>query len=324
MMPTADAPRFTVFTPTYNRARTLPGVYESLMSQTRREFEWLIVDDGSTDDTRALVEDWRTRSETFFPVRCAHQEHGHKKKAHNAAILLARGDYIVILDSDDRCVPEALERFAFHLDSISPELRPRYLGVAALCRAPDGRIIGDRFPGATFFDSNTLELEFRHKVRGEKWAALRTDALREYPFPEEIPGYLPEGIIWSRISRRYLIRCVNEPLRIYCEEECSAGGRAAPRIMSTRDPAANAAGHFFWKHQVLSEDIDYFTCAPGRFCLDAARLVRFYLHLPPRLRGKLLPSSTLGRFLVVLMYPVGAAWRWFDRIRSFAARSVRQ
>ncbi|MDP5238381.1 glycosyltransferase family A protein [Uliginosibacterium sp. 31-16] len=93
---------FTVFTPTYNRAAVL---YDSLCAQTCRDFEWLIVDDGSTDDTRELVARWQ--SEAGFSIHYVWQKNGHKKTAMNRGAAEARGELFLTLDSDDACLPDA-------------------------------------------------------------------------------------------------------------------------------------------------------------------------------------------------------------------------
>ena len=105
---------FTVFTPTFNRAHTLPRVWKSLLQQTFKDFEWIIVDDGSRDNTRDLVSTFRQRSE--FPVRYLWQQHAHKKAAYNFAVREARGILFLGFDSDDECVPTALRAILVALE----------------------------------------------------------------------------------------------------------------------------------------------------------------------------------------------------------------
>src|SRR5437764_8622953 len=110
------APLFTVFTPTYNRAHTIKRVFDSLSAQTLREFEWLVVDDGSTDKTSELIAAWAKAVD--FPIRYFRQEHSGKHIAYNLAVRAARGQFFLTLDSDDGCVPHALERIAYHWNMI--------------------------------------------------------------------------------------------------------------------------------------------------------------------------------------------------------------
>lgn len=306
-----NSPLFTVFTPTYNRVQVLHRVYQSLMKQTFHDFEWLIVDDGSTDGTKELINGWQKDSATWFPIRYVYQENQHKKVAHNHGVREARGTLFLPFDSDDYCVPEALEKFALHWFAIPEEERDKFAGVAALCADENGAIVGDRFPCDKWIDSDSLEIRYRYAVSGEKWGFNRTDVLRQFPFPEEIPGHVPEGVVWSRIARLYKTRFVNEPLRIYCQDETGNVQQI------TKDGAArNAAGHLFWKYKILSDDIVYFRYKPMSFILDAARLTRFYLHCPKNHRSKYLPDSTLGKMLTILMLPAGTFWWLYDSLRK--------
>lgn len=209
---------FTVFTPAYNRAHTIGRVFESLKAQTFRDFEWLIVDDGSDDGTGDLVGSWI--SDAGFPIRYIRKANGGKHTALNTGIDKARGELFLTLDSDDACVPEALERFAFHWNEIEPGERENYSAVTALCMRPDGTLEGKEFPASPFI-SNTFEVHNRYHISGEKWGFQRTDVLRRCRFPE-FPGerFLPEGVVWNRIARAgYLTRYINERLRIYYPEQ---------------------------------------------------------------------------------------------------------
>ena len=112
--------QFTIFTPTYNRAHTLPRVYESLLAQTFRDFEWLIVDDGSSDDTRELIGTWRQDGK--ISIQYHYQENQGKHFAHNLALQHARGNLFTVLDSDDECLPGALDLFASQWDEIQKRM----------------------------------------------------------------------------------------------------------------------------------------------------------------------------------------------------------
>jgi GT2 family glycosyltransferase len=108
-------PLFTVFTPTYNRAHTIGRVYESLRAQTFRDLEWLVVDDGSKDNTREVVEGFAR--EAGFPIRYVYKENGGKHTARNLAVKHASGELFLVLDSDDSCVARpwsASPSLAFH------------------------------------------------------------------------------------------------------------------------------------------------------------------------------------------------------------------
>jgi len=207
---------FTVFTPTYNRSDLLGRAYESLCLQSFRDFEWLIVDDGSTDDTGGRVEAWQCSAP--FPIRYFHQRNGGKHRAHNVAVKQAAGELFAVLDSDDTLVPQAIERLLFHWSSIPDSDRRSFSGVTCLCIDERGELVGQVFPSPVF-DCRHYELETVFAVTGEKWGCHRTAVLRQFEFPE-VPGetYCPEGVVWNRVASQYIVRHVNEPLRVYHTE----------------------------------------------------------------------------------------------------------
>lgn len=205
--------KFTVFTPTYNRAYTLHRVYESLLDQTIKDFEWLIIDDGSTDCTCNLVAHYQKCVGSAFPIRY----HGlrpnrGKHIAHNRALKEAQGEFLLVADSDDWIVPNALERMDHHWSRLP--VKTDYCGVAGLCADRNGNIIGDKYPEAATH-STLRERQYVHKVRGEKWGSMRMDICRRYPFPDDIDGFVPEGLVWLDIAKKYKDYCVNEVWRIY-------------------------------------------------------------------------------------------------------------
>jgi glycosyltransferase involved in cell wall biosynthesis len=204
---------FTVFTPTYNRANTLPRVYESLKSQTFRDFEWLIVDDGSSDNTSEIIAKWQTEAD--FSVRYIYQPNRGKPAAFNRGVQEAAGELFLTLDSDDSCLPQALERLKYHWDDIPPERRKRFSAVTALCRDQYGRLSGTKFP-KDVMDSDSVEMFLNRKIQGEKWGFQRTEALREFPFPHLAEQkFVPESVVWMALSRKYKTRFVNEILRTW-------------------------------------------------------------------------------------------------------------
>jgi glycosyltransferase involved in cell wall biosynthesis len=294
----SDDHTFTVFTPAYNRAHTLHRVYESLAHQTFRDFEWLIVDDGSTDQTAALVRAWQGIAP--FPIRYYLQANRGKHVAFNRGVREARGTLFLTLDSDDACVPTALERLLWHWQSILEEERAGFSGVTALCVDENGQLVGRRFP-RDVMDSDSLEMRYRFKVTCEKWGFHRTDVLRQYAFPEDVPGrYVPESIVWCQVARRYKTRFVNETLRIYYTDQ--------PSLMRSGTPGRAVAGARLAQLATLNTDLDYFKYAPLEFCRAAARYVRFSLHTGASLGEQWRQiTNAAGRTLWLLALPVGLA-----------------
>jgi len=209
-----QAPRFTVFTPTYNRAHTLLRPYQSLCAQQFRDFEWLIVDDGSTDGTPDLVAEWIVDAK--LRIHYVRQENGGKHRAFNRGVRLAKGELFVPLDSDDWCTPEALARFDFHWQNIPDAEKNRFSGIGCLCCNENGELVGSRFSESPL-DASLLSVLCAGLV-GEKWGCHRTEVLRRFPFPE-FPGerFVPEALVWNRIALEYQMRFVNEGLRVYAD-----------------------------------------------------------------------------------------------------------
>lgn len=259
-------PLFTVYTPTYNRAHTLPRVYESLKAQTCRDFEWLVVDDGSTDNTAELMAQYE--AEATFPVRYLLQPHRGAHHVHNVSLRESHGELWLKLDSDDGCVPDALERLQQQWNNIPTSERPAYSGVTGLCVDQDGQLVGARFPQDPL-DCSAAELEYRYKVRGEKWGFLRLDVLRQFPYPEDVEGnFIPESYIWCQVSQEYKTRHVNEVLRIYWMD-------APSLVHGRRSPRTNAAGHRLMFQTVLNLESHWFAEAPIRLLRAAIQYARF-------------------------------------------------
>ncbi len=303
-----SAPLFTVYTPTYNRAHTLHRCYESMKAQTFRDFEWLIVDDGSTDGTAELVAGWQ--AEGLLPIRYEPRPHGGAHRVHNYCLGAAEGQLFVKLDSDDGCLPQALERLHFHWQSIPESTRASFSGVTGLCQNQDGDLVGTRFPIEPL-DCTAAELEYVHHVRGEKWGCLRLDVLRQFPFPDDCAGnFIPESYVWSQISQHYKTRHVNEPLRIYWMD--------APSLVHGRsDPATNADGHRRMFGMVLNLEAKYAAAAPWRLLRAAVQFTRFSLlfHAGFTQQWQGL-RPILPRLLWLLGLPLGCALFLRDQMRK--------
>ena len=262
-------PLFTVFTPAYNRAHTLHRVWESLKAQTERDFEWLVVDDGSTDNTAELVAQYQREAD--FPVRYLQEPHRGAWAVHNVSLRESKGELWTKLDSDDGCVPTALERLKHHWLAIPADQRERYSGVTGLCEDQDGALVGNRFP-LDPLDCSAAELEYLHKVRGEKWGCLRLDVVRRFPYPEDLSGHhIPESYVWCQISQEHITRHVNEVLRIYWTD--------TPSLMRGKpNPKVNAQGHRLWCRVVLDLEHAWFFTAPLRLLRAAVNYTRFSFH----------------------------------------------
>lgn len=193
----------TVFTPAYNRANTLVRLYESLCKQTCIDFEWLIVDDGSSDDTSELITNYELQI-TSFSIRYFKQENGGKHRAINRGVAEAKGELFFIVDSDDWLAADAVEWIVNSYAQIKD--KADFAGISGLRIHPDGTKIGG---GEDFgiIDADAIEVRTRFHVKGDLAEIYRTEILRQYPFPD-FPGekFCSEGLIWGRIAQKYKLR----------------------------------------------------------------------------------------------------------------------
>ena len=191
--------RLTVFTPTYNRKDLLTRVYESLLEQTVKDFEWLIVDDGSTDDTKAEVEKWI--GEARIPIRYHYRENGGKMRAHNTGVALSETELFVCLDSDDRFTKTAVEELLTAYDAAKEKEKDgiKVGGVVAHKGKSEDELFGAKdFPAV---DTSTLYSLYLKGFTGETTLMYETAVLARFPFPE-IDGekYVPEDYIYDKID----------------------------------------------------------------------------------------------------------------------------
>jgi len=197
----------TLFTSTYNRVGLLKRLYESIKKQNYNSFEWVIVDDGSTDNTKSIVEVWIKESD--FDIRYYYQENSGKGIAINRGVEKARGKLFFIIDSDDWLADNALIDIWQTWQSISEEQKPFFAGVCGLCSYRNDRIVGTKYP-LNIIDSDSIEIRTFYDVKGDKCEVFRTEILKQFPFPEGMGKFTPEGLVWNRIAQKYKMRYVNK------------------------------------------------------------------------------------------------------------------
>lgn len=229
-------PFITILTPTYNRASLLPRLFESLLRQTNKDFEWIVVDDGSTDDTREVVANLKEKCGGAFPMGYVYKANGGKHMAINIGAERARGELLFIADSDDLLTDDALEIVANSWHDISDD--KSFAGIAGLDITMDTReVIGSGLP-QEHIDCNAIDIRYRHHVTGDMKEVFRTEVLREFPFPEFAgERFCPEQLVWFRMARRYRLRYINKP--IYIADYQPDGITAGITRARMRNPSAS-------------------------------------------------------------------------------------
>ncbi|MDY3002440.1 MAG: glycosyltransferase family A protein [Romboutsia timonensis] len=208
----------TVFTPAYNRAYTLHKCYESLQKQTSKDFTWLIIDDGSTDNTKELVDSWI--SENKIEIRYKYQENQGMHGAHNTAYELIDTELNVCIDSDDYMPEDAVENIvSFWKENKREDLA----GIAGLDIYESGEIIGDKLP-ENIKESTYWDIYHKYKVKGDKKLVYRSDLTRKYPYPVfEGEKYVGLGYKYAKLDDNYKLLFLNKPLCVveYMEDGSS-------------------------------------------------------------------------------------------------------
>lgn len=201
----------TVFTPTYNRAYILGDLYHSLQRQTCMDFEWLIVDDGSADDTKALVASWQGE-ENPFPIRYIYQENGGKCRAINRGLKEADGRLFFTVDSDDYLTDDAIEK-VIHWDGELPR-DGHFCGYVGNRGITPTQTPNRLFPGG-YLDGTALDRY--DQVDGERAFVFYTEIHRKYLYPE-FPGekFLTEAVTWDLMAHDgYKMRFYNDIIWIW-------------------------------------------------------------------------------------------------------------
>lgn len=287
----------TVFTPAYNRAHTLPRTYESLCRQDCKDFVWLVVDDGSSDNTAALVRSWQEQ-ENGFEIRYLYQENGGMHTAHNAAYEVIDTELNVCIDSDDCLADGAVKKI---LDKWCSVKDLGYAGIIGLDADLDGKLIGKGFPDG--LAETTLTGYYAAGGSGDKKLVYRTDVIKQYP-PYPVFGgekYVALAYKYRLIDQDYKLAVLDEVL---CNVEYQPDGSSGTMW---KQYLRNPKGFAFWrkvcmqypesKKRLLVDCIHY--CSSSQIAHN-----RNYIQESPR------------KLLTVLCTPVGWAFTAYIRRKA--------
>ena len=208
----------TVFTPTYNRAYILNQCYESLVRQSCKDFIWLIIDDGSTDNTKELVEEWM-KNDNKFEIRYHYKKNGGMHTGHNAAYELIDTELNVCIDSDDFMPDNAVELIVNFWREYGSD---KYSGIVALDIYKNGEVIGCKLPDKK---STTLSGFYDNGGQGDKKLIYRTEVINKYPSYPEFKGekFVPLDYKYLLVDQDYELLIMNEAVCVveYMEDGSS-------------------------------------------------------------------------------------------------------
>lgn len=231
-------PLITVFTPAYNRAHTIGRTYESLRAQDCKDFVWLVVDDGSTDNTAQLVREWQKR-DNGFEIRYVYKENGGMHTAHNVAYEHIDTELNVCIDSDDKLAPGAIQTI---IDQWGQVKDRGYAGMIGLdADMATGQIVGCGFPES--MTETTVIGYYTQGGKGDKKLVYRTDIIRQYPIYPVFEGekYVSLAYKYRLIDQDYKMAVLNEVL---CEVEYQMDGSS---MNMYRQYLKNPKGFAFWR-----------------------------------------------------------------------------
>lgn len=235
--------KFTIFTPCYNGAHTIHRVFKSVETQTFYDFEWIIVNDGSTDDSHNIIQELIAKSPIKDKIIYKTQENSGKHITWNRVIKIAKGEWFIPADCDDSFIPETL---AFFNDKLESNANVKLSGINVCCFNPDnGERIGSMYPHNGIL-SNNIELDYKYNIEGEHWGCINKELLASIPFPEVKGHFFGENYLWYSITKKgYMVACYNDMLRGYYFEANSLCNNKEYR----RDPDKIYMGMYlaFWK-----------------------------------------------------------------------------
>ncbi|MEO6488844.1 MAG: glycosyltransferase family 2 protein [Ferruginibacter sp.] len=290
-------PLISVFTPTYNRAGKLHRVFDSLTKQTFKNFEWVIVDDGSKDDTKQLIDKF-IEQQPFFSIQYSYQENSGKAIAINSGVKMALGEWFYIADSDDALIPQALEILMDAWKVIPESEKNSYSGIVACCKDQFGKRISNEVPGGVY-NGNWRDLFYKQRFRREATNINKLKCLKEFPFPDQFKGiYIAEAITWRRMSDKYKIRLISDEVRIYFMENSTDS-----IIYRHKKYIHKALSSCVEIKDALDKDLSYFFYFPSYFMKMALLYHAYRPFLKGWSRSVVKLNKNAGIFAAIFMIP---------------------
>lgn len=230
----------TIFTPAYNRAYTLHKCYESLKRQISKDFKWLVIDDGSTDNTKELVYKWK--EEADFEITYIYKNNGGMHTAHNTAYENIDTELNVCIDSDDYMTDDAVYIIVKEWERVKSN---KLAGLGALNVFESGEVIGTQFPEG-LHSSKYFDIYNKYGVRGDKKFIYRTELTRKFPYPEyEGEKYIGLDYKYKKLDEKYELALIN---KVVCVVEYMEDGSSKNMLRQYRN---NPKGWCFFRLENL-------------------------------------------------------------------------
>lgn len=284
----------TILTPTYNRGYILHQAYQSLLLQKNKDFEWLIIDDGSTDNTKEVVREFV--KENKITIRYYLKKNGGKHTAVNEGVKKAKGEYILILDSDDLLTKDATEKIKKYCKKY--ENNEKLACLSFLRVRPDKKTIGKVYEGTEII-SNNIDFRYNKGIMGDMAEVYRTSILKKYPFPVfDNERFLSEAIVWNKIAFEYDTVYINEGIYI-CEYLEDGLSKSSLKVRYNNPVGALENAKLFMNYRFnlmirLKNAILY-----DGFSLIAKRKVGYIV------------QESGHKFLSILFYPAGILFKFW-------------
>lgn len=275
----------TIFTPTHNRAYILETLYDSLTRQTKKDFEWVIVDDGSVDGTEKMVKSWMNEKKVLIVYK--KQKNQGKHVAINEGVKLARGELFFIVDSDDYLTDDAIEKISYHWRKYGHG-KKNVSGILSYRKFHSGKIVGKCLPENVRY-CTLRESQRKYGATGDKVVIYRTNILKKYPFPQfENERFLGESYVFNQIDDNYTMTVMHDAIYWFAYQKDGLS-------QNFRELYRNNPNGFYL---LFEQDFKYQNNILGRIKCGA--------HLDSlSLRLKKIPFKNPGKGYRIMAFPLG-------------------
>ncbi len=258
---------FTIMTPSFNRAHTLHRVYSSLCEQEFKDFEWIIIDDGSTDNTEKLVEKF-IREGKIEKIHYIKKQNQGKVIAVNDALKISSGDWFIVFDSDDWCTEDALLQIYNEIEELTKNnILTEYSGISCLKAYNSGEVVGEDYSRMSKYGESYID-RFNKRIDGDKWEIIRTDIHRSQVYDiEENEKYMAPSYAWLKIGKIHKTVFLNKVLSII---EYQKDGITRNNIKHRAGSPLSTARYYSYAESISSSKFMRYRCQINK--------ERFYFH----------------------------------------------